>query len=247
MQREDLMSWVSRPLAAANSGYGAMLVLLAALVMLGGCAGRTSDIPYAPSEFNVEPDSLFAANTDYRLGPTDLVTVTVFRAPELTGDYRVDESGNINLPLIGQTSVQGMTTTQAADALRQSLSARYYVDPNVTVAVREGTSQRITVDGSVQAPGIYPIPGRTTLMQAVAMARGTTPDANLHRVVVFRQIQGQRMAAAFDLSSIRSAEMEDPVVFASDIIIVDGSQTRQTLRDVISVVPVLALFRPFVF
>jgi polysaccharide export outer membrane protein len=78
------------------------------------------------------------------------------------------------------------------------------------------------------------------------MARGTTQDANLRRVVIFRQIDGQRMAAGFDLRAIRTAQMEDPTVYASDIIIVDGSQTRQMWRDVLQTIPILALFRPLV-
>ena len=225
---------------------GAIGVLLTAMLLtLSACAGRTDELPYAPPSFNVEPDSPFAVNPDYRLGPTDLVNVTVFRAPDLTGEYRVDAGGNVVLPLVGETQVQGMTTAEAAEALKRNLSTRYYIDPQVTVALREANSQRITVDGSVQAPGLYPLPGRTTLMQAVAMARGVTQDANLHRVVVFRQIQGQRMAAAFDLESIRRSEMEDPVVYASDVIVVDGDNTRRMWRDIITTIPAIALFAPF--
>ena len=234
-----MMSRVTQPAALVR-----LLFVVAASLALSACVGRTSDLPYAPPSFNAPPDSLFEQNPDYRLGPTDLVSITVFRAPELTGEYRVDASGNIVMPLIGQTQVLGMTTTEASAALRENLSRRYYVDPNVTVALREGTSQRVTVDGSVGAPGVYPIPGRTSLMQAVAMARGLTPDANPHRVVIFRQIQGQRMVAAFDLDSIREATMEDPQVYSADIIVVDGSQTRQMMRDLIMTVPILNLFRP---
>ena len=219
--------------------------MLLILVTLAGCAaGRSSDIPYAPASFNVQPDDPFAANPDYRLGPSDVVTVSVFRAPEVTGDYRVNESGTIMMPLVGQVEVQGLTVAELAGALRQNLGSRYYVDPDVSVSLKEAASRRITVDGAVQQPGVYPLPGPTTLMQAVAMARGTTPDANLRRVVIFRQIGGQRMAAGFDLREIRSAQMEDPAVYASDIIIVDGNQTRQMWRDVLQTIPILALFRP---
>ena len=225
------------------SGTG-VVALLAMLLVLAGCAGRTDDLAYAPPSFNTEPDSIFATGPDYRLGPSDVVTVTVFRAPEVTGDFRINEAGNLVMPLVGETRIQGMTTAEAAEALRQSLNQSFYRDPDVSVALKEAGSQRITIDGSVREPGVYPLLGRTTLMQAVAMARGATPEANLRRVVVFRQIDGQRMAAAFDLRDIRAAQMDDPVIYAQDIIVVDGSQTRQTLRDVISTVPILALFRP---
>jgi len=136
-----MMSRVTQPAALVR-----LLFVVAASLALSACVGRTSDLPYAPPSFNAPPDSLFEQNPDYRLGPTDLVSITVFRAPELTGEYRVDASGNIVMPLIGQTQVLGMTTTEASAALRENLSRRYYVDPNVTVALREGTSQRVTVD-----------------------------------------------------------------------------------------------------
>jgi polysaccharide export outer membrane protein len=223
------------------------LMLLALSMALSGCSYRRADIPPPTAAFNVQPDSLFPENRDHRLGPSDLVTVSVFRAPEFTGDYRVDAAGQIMLPLIGLMQVQGMTTLELAARLREQIGGRYYVNPDVSVALKESNSQRFSIDGSVGSPGVYPVVGRTTLMEAVARAGGVAGNANLRRVVVFRQINGQRMAAAFDLQAIREAQMEDPLIFASDIIIVDGNQTRQALRDIISTLPIIGLFRPFFF
>ena len=220
-------------------------MLLVAILLLAGCMGRRSDIPYAPASFDRAPDSAIASSTAYRLGPSDIVTVNVYRAPELAGDYQVDAAGNINMPLIGATQVQGMSLAELDQALRQRLGERYYVDPDVTVSLKEVGSQRVTVDGSVGAPGLYPLPGRSTLMQVVALAKGTTVNANPRRVVVFRQIDGQRQAAGFDLTAIRAGRMEDPVIYGSDIVIVDGDNTRQLWRDILSGIPVFALFRPF--
>ncbi len=77
------------------------------------------------------------------------------------------------------------------------------------------------------------------------MARGTDEFANPRRVAIFRRIDGQRMAAAFDLTSIRRGEMPDPDVYPGDIIYVDGSQARRALRDIFGALPILALFRPY--
>jgi len=77
------------------------------------------------------------------------------------------------------------------------------------------------------------------------MAKGTTEDANPHRVVIFRQINGQRQAAAFDLKSIRRGEMPDAEIFGNDIIVVDGSASKSAFKNIVSTVPLLALFRPF--
>jgi polysaccharide export outer membrane protein len=217
-------------------------------LMLAGCAGqRSDDFAYDPQNFT-RPDPISSAQItqEYRLGPSDVVTVDVYRAKDLSGDLRVDEAGNVTMPLIGQVSAQGKTTVELAATLTAALSQKYYEKPIVNVALKDAAGQRVTVDGAVNSPGVYPIMGKTTLMQAVAMAKGTNANANLRKVVVFRTIQGQRMAAAFDLQSIRNAEMKDPEVYGSDIIIVDGSGTRQAVRDMLTSVPILGLFRPFV-
>ena len=239
--------WLAPARPEAVMTWAGALMLLAMSLALVGCASRGSDIPAATEAFNVQPDPLFPGAQNYRLGPSDLITVSVYRAPEVSGEYRVDGAGNIMMPLVGLRQVQGMTPEDLATALRKDLSKTYYVDPDVSVTVKESGSQRFTIDGSVSAPGAYPVVGRTTLMEAVAMAKGATGGANLRRVVVFRQIEGQRMAAAFDLHAIREAKMKDPVIYASDIIIVDGNDTRQMWRDVISTLPLVALFRPFLY
>jgi polysaccharide biosynthesis/export protein len=240
--------WLAPAKRGAVMTWAVPLMLLVVSPMLAGCGGRSmSNIPAATEAFNVQPDPLFPETQNHRLGPSDLIHVTVYRAPEVSGEYRVDGAGNIMMPLVGVRSVLGMTPLELAAALNKDLSKTYYVDPDVSVTVKEAASQRFTIDGSVGAPGQYAVTGRTTLMQAMAMAKGASGAANLRRIVVFRQIEGQRMAAAFDLHQIRQGKMQDPLIYASDIIIVDGSRTRQALRDVISTLPIVALFRPFIY
>ena len=84
---------------------------------------------------------------------------------------------------------------------------------------------------------MFIVKGPTTLLQAVAMAKGTTEDANPSRVVVFRTIRGEKMAGAFDLQDIRRAKAEDPVIYGNDIVIVDGSRARQMYRELMSIAP----------
>jgi polysaccharide biosynthesis/export protein len=240
------MSTNLQPTAVTKLG-GAMLLALS--LSLGGCAGtayKRSDIAAPKPEFFSPPDQIFVTNRDHRLGPSDLVSVNVYRAPEFSGDFRVDDSGKIMMPLIGLVPVQGMTTVELAKDLRTRLSKSYYVDPNVSVSLKESVSRQIVLDGSIGKPGAYPLSGRTTLMEAVARAGGVGPDSNLRRVVIFRTINGERMVAAFDLAAIREARADDPEVFPEDIIIVDGSRTRQALRDFFMTLPIIGLFRPFI-
>jgi polysaccharide export outer membrane protein len=79
-------------------------------------------------------------------------------------------------------------------------------------------------------------------LQAVAISGGPTRGANTNRVVIFRSIDGKRMAAAFDLLKIRAGEGEDPAVFGNDVIVMDGSGLRATYDDFIRSIPLIGLF-----
>lgn len=216
-------------------------------LLITACGGsRGGSIPYEVQNFGT-PDAPRAAvlPADYQITTGDTLTITVFGVESLSKEYEVDLAGNIAMPLIGNVPVIGQTTEQLRTEVARRLGERYLQNPDVTVAVTESAGRNVTVEGSVNQPGVYPVTGPTTLLQAVALARGTNNDSNPRRVAIFRQVQGQRMAAAFDLISIRRGEMEDPTVYAGDIVVVDGSSTRGMFRDVLAVLPVVALFRPY--
>jgi polysaccharide export outer membrane protein len=220
---------------------------LAGLFLLAACAGtRGGPVPYNVENFGA-PDapSQLVLSENYKIAPLDKLKVTVFQVEDLSGEYAVDLTGNIAMPLIGNVKAVDLTTQELQKLLAARLSEKYLQNPDVSVAVQASTRNSITVDGSVRQPGMFPVTGPVTLIQAVAMARGTDDTANPRRVAIFRQIQGQRMAAAFDLTSIRRGENEDPQVYAGDIIVVDGSNVRAIQREIITALPILSVFRPF--
>lgn len=238
----------SVPMAAAYRTLFALAMLcLAAVLMLGGCADRRGGtIPYDVSKFDApDPIAAIAAENAYRTGPGDTLTIAVMRVPDLSGDAVIDPSGDITMPLIGKVPAIGKTTDQLASEITGRLSAKYLQNPEVRVALKNSSSQRITVDGSVNGPGIYSIAGPTTLLQAIALAKGTNVDANPRKVAIFRTIAGQRQAAAFDLTDIRRGKAADPEIFGNDIIVVDGSSAKAALKNVLQTLPLVALFRPF--
>jgi polysaccharide export outer membrane protein len=100
------------------------------------------------------------------------------------------------------------------------------------------------VDGAVREGGSFPVGGPVTLIRAVAMAKGTSEDANARRVAVFRTVGGQRQAAAFDLTAIRRGEAPDPQIYPGDIIVVDGSSIKATQRQIFQSIPLLSIFGP---
>jgi len=224
----------------------AFAVMAGAAALLAGCATRGGPVPYAKQELGT-PDipTALAPDSDYHLGPTDVVNVAVYGVAEFSGDYTVDSVGRIKLPLIGDVSVLGQTSNQVATVLREKLQATYLRDPQVQVVLKSALSQRITVDGAVTQPGLYPIASDTTLIQSIALAKGVTDDGNPRRVVIFRRINGVRQAAAFDLTNIRRGKSPDPQVYGNDIIVVDGNALSKGFKNVISAIPLAAIFRPF--
>lgn len=218
---------------------------LAALI-LASCTSERLMVPSVGS-----PDGVFAAlpqdrSDEYRIGAGDLLRVQVLQVPELSADnLRVDPNGNIQLPLLGGVQIAGMTAPALAENVRAELQARYLQDPRVSVVVLEAADQKITIDGAVAKPGVYEMKGRTTLMQAVAMAEGTSRTANLKQVVVFRTHLGERSVAIFDLRAIRRGEAMDPVLLGDDIVVVDSSRLSAAFRDIVQALPALAIFRSY--
>lgn len=184
--------------------------------------------------------------TEYVIGVQDKLNVRVFQVADLSFDELVvDTSGNIQMPLIGAVRAVDQTSGDLSTAIAERLSAQYLRNPQVTVTVTEAASQKITVDGAVTKPGVYEMRGRTSLLQAVAMAEGPSRIADLSKVAVFRTIDGQRSVAVFDLGAIRQGRAEDPFVLGDDIVVVDTSQLNAILRDAVGALPALAIFRPY--
>lgn len=222
-------------------------VVAAAALAVSACAsGRGGTVPYAPSNF-VAPDNQAEpiASAAQPIGALDELNISVFQVESLTGEFKVDANGKIDYPLLGEVQAQGRTTEELRQTLATGLSQKYLQSPNVQVAIKERAEQKVTVDGAVTQPGVYVVKGPTTLIQAVAMAKGTTQDANPSRVYVFRTIRGERVAGAFDLKMIRRAQAEDPVIYGNDIVVVDGDKSRAMIQTLIQTIPVLGVLRPF--
>ena len=223
-------------------------VLLIVLAFTAGCASSPSVLTQANmpvvQDAGLPPPSasdLLASSRPYLVGPFDTLSIDVFGIPELSREQvQADASGSISVPLVGNVSAAGKTPDQLAREIDQMLRGQYVRNPQVSVNLVETVSQVVTVDGQVIKPGVYPVVGNMTLVRAVATAGGLSEFADLRDVVVFRTVNGQRMAGLYNIDAIRSGAYDDPQVYANDTVIVGNSESRRLFKDLLQTSPLLS-------
>lgn len=177
----------------------------------------------------------------YKVGPRDSLEISVFKVPELSKVVQVSEGGTVNYPLIGEFPASGRTPRELEQYLTKVLGAKYLEKPQVTVNVREYNSQRYTIEGSVTKPGVFPMQGGMTLMQALAISQGLTSIAQ-DDIVVFRTSNGQRSVARFSVSELRSGNAVDPTLQSGDVIVASNSALKEGLNNVLKMLPLASVF-----
>lgn len=115
--------------------------------------------------------------TDYKIGPKDLLEISVFGLDELNSTERVSEEGKITLPLLGEIEVNGLTKGELENKISQLLEEKYLQDPQVSVFIAEYQSKMVSVLGAIQTPGRHELLGRQTVMDIIAKAGGLTSEA----------------------------------------------------------------------
>jgi polysaccharide biosynthesis/export protein len=179
---------------------------------------------------------------DYKIAGLDVLDVTVLGVPELTRTVQVSTGGTITLPLIKAVKASGRTQGELERDIANKLSTTYLNSPQVSVFIKEYNSQKVTVDGAVQKPGIFSKQGDMSLLQAIAQAQGLTTVADPTGVLIFRTVDHKRLAARFDIRKVRGGILPDPMLEAGDIVMVDENNTKTTLRDIVSAMPLSGLF-----
>jgi polysaccharide export outer membrane protein len=217
--------------------------LLAACGSSGGARSADATMAALPAPDTTSASGAYKGANDYRIGAQDLLNISVFGVQELNRDVRVNSNGQISLPLIGTVMAGGQTIPDLERDLAAHYARGYLQNPQVTVFVKEFTSQRITLEGAINKPGIYPITGRTSLLQGIALAGGVDDKvADLGGIVVMRTVAGKRQAAVFDLRQVRKGQIEDPLLYGDDIIVVEQSGSKTAIRRFIEAMPALGIF-----
>jgi polysaccharide export outer membrane protein len=170
--------------------------------------------------------------SDYRIGPEDLLEIQVFGVDQLSRTVRVNSLGFVSLPLVGSLAMAGLTVQEAETLVARKLGESYLQNPQVSLFIKEYTNQRVTIEGAVNKPGIYPLRGQTTLLRTLALAGGQASLSDMSEVMIFRLDEGgKRVSQQYDVERIRRGEIEDPTVVNDDVIVVNRSRTRVILKD----------------
>lgn len=225
---------------------GAGLALLS--LALTGCGGtpppRTEgglDVKQGEAAYEAVPDTINGLDAG-AIQPGDRLSIAVLGEPDLTNDrYVVDGDGQLQLPLAGGVQAAGRNAGDLRKEITQKLAA-YLRDPYVSISIAEHAKFSLTVEGEVQHAGRFEVSPGMTLLGALAMAQSTTRDAKLNEVYVFRQLNGRRMGARFDLKMIRRGEAPDPQIIPGDVVVVGRSAIKGTWHEILQATPLLSVF-----
>jgi polysaccharide export outer membrane protein len=164
--------------------------------------------------FGAEPEH-------YKLGPGDLVEISVWKDESLTKQMIVPPDGVLSFPLVGDIDVNKLTVTQLRSTLAERL-ADYIPDPTVSAMLLKPESMRAFVIGKVNNPGMFPITLETNVMQILAMAGGLNPFAASSKILILRQEGGQTVKVPFDYPRVEKGEnLEQNVLLKrGDVVVV---------------------------
>jgi len=180
---------------------------------------------------------MVAGDEAYLIGGYDKLSITVFGVPELSvEEVQADSAGRIAVPLVGVVNAGGRTIEDVTGEIQTRLRG-YVRDPRVTLNLREAQGQLVTVSGEVRQPGVFPVIPRMTLMAAIARAQGITEYARRQEVIVFRTVNGQRMAAVYNYGAIQRGAYGDPRIYPNDIVMVGDSPGSRLFRDILTAAP----------
>jgi polysaccharide export outer membrane protein len=214
-----------------------LLALSWTTLVIAGCAVPPQRLsappdPSTPSPLVTQINSALAStavggptpSADYRLGPEDLIEITLFNLAD-SGvafiprkmEIRVTQEGFITLPMLGDISVSGLTTSGVEQSLRQRYQ-EYIHNPQVGVQVKDYRSQRVSVMGAVRSPGVFQLSGPKTLADVLLMAGGIN-DRSGNQVHIYRQGSEGRHTQVIDLLALASnPELVNLPVQAGDTI-----------------------------
>jgi len=152
--------------------------------------------------------NVMAQDANYTVKPGDLLSISVWKEPDLQKETLVRPDGSFSFPLVGEVDAKGKTVADLNKTVAQKLT-RFISDPVVTVSIQEIKGNKIYVIGQVNKPGEFIVNPRVDVMQALSMAGGTTAFAALNDIVILRRVGTQRVALPFRYAEVARGKSLD--------------------------------------
>jgi polysaccharide biosynthesis/export protein len=194
--------------------HAAALAFVASVAHAQAPAADAKPAPVSSAVAGVDP-------LTYRIGPEDLLEVTVWKEDGLKKELLVRPDGGASYPLIGEVSAAGKTVLELRDEISKRLE-KYIPDPVVSVAILKVGSHRVYVIGKVLKPGDFPVGRYVDVLQALSMAGGLTPFADASEIRVMRRDGDKQVMLPFDYSRVvRGQKLEQNIQLrAGDVVVV---------------------------
>lgn len=178
-----------------------LLLIGSALVSVktAGAQNQNATPPVVTQPQPLPSNNIVVPDSEYLIGPSDVVEVSVLKMQELSREYRVNADGTIEMPFLGKIRAEKKTSHDLAEAIAGALKGDYLVDPQVSVIVKQ-VNRRYFIQGAVHAPGVYNVEGRPTLLELISIAGGLNPTYG---------------ATAFILHKIKPQEADADAVYES--------------------------------
>jgi polysaccharide biosynthesis/export protein len=209
-------------------GFTRLLLLLQIVAFVRGNAQtHTATLPPA-----VTVGTAFGSGAAGPIGAGDLLEMSVFDTPELSGKLRVSNSGDVSLPLVGSLHVAGLKTEEAQILIRQKLiDGGFLKDPQVTVFIAEYATQNVSVLGEVKSPGIYPAFGSHHLLDYISLAQGLTPLAGTRITITHAAHPNEPQHVKMTAGATPKPE-DNPEILPGDTIFVERTGIVYVIGDV---------------
>lgn len=235
-----------------------IITAFGAIVLLSACSSLQTNAPTAaetasaarsvellnnaPSAYAPVKDAK-VTRTAYRpavvsdlISPQDTLDINVFKVPDLSvKNLIVENSGMISLPLIGSVQLTGLTISQAEQRVTQRLQ-KFMQDPKVSIIrTDKALSSRVTVEGEVKTPGVFPIKRNLSFLQAIAMSQGLTELGDAKTILFYRDGRQHNV----NLELVRTGRIPDPILRGDDRIVVLKDPVKVREKKMLDYLPVI--------
>lgn len=223
------------------------LVIAMASASLAGCASTPEPLIGAavtqPTADLGQSGYTYVRPKTYLIRASDQISINVFREPDMSLEkVMVGVEGNVSLPMVGSIPAAGMTAKQFEQDVTRRLAAVGLKNPIVSVNIAEYASHLVTVEGSVEKPGVFTFQPGARLSAAISLAGGPKRVAKFDQVAVFRETPEGIMIAKFDYAQVRQGTMLDPVLEPGDRVIIGTNGLSVFWEDLLKTLPVFGVF-----